>query len=234
MQRRYRGSPQQHGLDREIFKWFFLIRPRISRAWSHLIPPERLAPYHALAGGDKELGLKLYAWNSALSQALYTPLQALEVTLRNAIGNRLRATHGTQWYNLNPGPALHYPLPDMLLKARTALGKRGIMADHGRIVAELNWGFWTGILAKRYEPLWRSDLRHVFQSAGPLTRNAVFMPLDDLRRLRNRIAHHEPILNRNIMADYAAVLDLIRLISPTSADWVDDQSQLAAVLADRP
>lgn len=196
--------------------------------------PERLAPYYALAGGNKEQGLKLYAWNSALSQALYTPLQALEVTLRNGIGAKLQATYGAQWYELNPGPALHYPLPDMLLKSGTELGKRGIVADHGRVVAELNWGFWTGILAKRYEPLWRSDLRSVFHSVGPLTRDKVFLPLDDLRRLRNRIAHHEPILNRNIAADHAAIVDLIRLISPTTADWVDDQSQVAAILAAKP
>lgn len=196
--------------------------------------PERLAPYFALAGGDKEKGLKLYAWNSALSQALYTPLQGLEITLRNAIGNRLRSTYGPAWYELNPGPPLHYPLPDMLLKARTELGRRGIVADHGRVVAELNWGFWTGILAKRYEQLWRSDLRHVFQSAGPLTRNAVFLPLDDLRRLRNRIAHHEPILNRNIAADLVAILDLIRLVSPTAAEWVEDQSQVMTILAQQP
>ncbi len=182
----------------------------------------------------KELGLKLYAWNSALSQALYTPLQGLEVTLRNAISNRLRAKFGPTWYDLNPGSALHYPLPDMLLKTRTELGRRGIVAEHGRVVAELNWGFWTGILAKRYEPLWRSDLRQVFQSHGPLTRNAVFQPLDDLRRLRNRIAHHEPILNRNIAADYASILLLIRYISPTAAQWVDDQSQVSTILAAKP
>lgn len=196
--------------------------------------PERLAPYFALAGGDKEQGLKLYAWNSALSQALYTPLQGLEITLRNAIGNRLRSTYGPAWYELNPGPALHYPLPDMLLKARTELGRRAIIADHGRVVAELNWGFWTGILARRYEQLWRSDLRHVFQSTGPLTRNAVFLPLDDLRRLRNRIAHHEPILNRNIAADLAAILGLIRLVSPIAAEWVEDQSEVLTILAEQP
>lgn len=196
--------------------------------------PERLAPYYALAGGDKELGLKLYAWNSALSQALYTPLQGLEVTLRNALGSQLLTAHGPQWFDLNPGPALHYPLPDQLLKARTELGKKGLTANHGRIVAELNWGFWTGILARRYEPLWRSHFRTVFHAPGPLTRDKIFLPLDDLRRLRNRIAHHEPIMNRNIAADYASILSLIDLISPTTAQWVDDQSQIAAIIAAKP
>lgn len=195
--------------------------------------PERLAPYYALAGGDKELGLKLYAWNSALSQALYIPLQGLEVTLRNALGGQLLAAYGALWFDLNPGPALQYPLPEQLLKARTEVAKKG-GANHGRIVAELNWGFWTGILAKRYEPLWRSHFRKAFHATGPLTRDQIFQPLDDLRRLRNRIAHHEPILNRNIAADYASILSLTSYISPITAQWIDDQSQIAAIIAAKP
>ncbi|ULJ74489.1 hypothetical protein L2W42_21845 (plasmid) [Rhizobium gallicum] len=114
-----------------------------------------------------------------------------------------------------------------------------VVAGRPRLVeqpdAELNWGFWTGILAKRYETsLWRPHLRSVFQSADPLTRGQIFVPLDDLRRLRNRIAHHEPILNRNIAADYQAILDLVGYICPTTAAWVDGHSQVAAILATKP
>ncbi|WP_296107215.1 hypothetical protein [uncultured Agrobacterium sp.] len=196
--------------------------------------PERLGPYYALAGNDKVLGLQLYAWNSALSQALYTPLQGLEITLRNGLGDRLKTAFGPTWFDLNPGPALQYPLPDMLLKVRTDLGRHGSIADHGRVVAELNWGFWTGLLAKRYEQLWRSHFRKVFQSEGPLTRAQIFQPLDDLRRLRNRIAHHEPILNRNIAADYASIIELISYISPDTARWIDEHSRVAAVITAKP
>lgn len=196
--------------------------------------PERLAPYYALAGNDKALGIRLYAWNSALSQALYTPLQGLEVTLRNALSSQLKAAYGPTWFDLNPGPALLYPLPDMLLKVRTDLGRHGSLPEHGRVVAELNWGFWTGLLAKRYEQLWRSHFRKVFQSDGPLTRAQIFQPLDDLRRLRNRIAHHEPILNRNIAADYAAILELVTYISPDTAQWIDAQSQVYDTIAAKP
>ena len=95
------------------------------------------------------MGLKLYAWNSALSQALYTPCRGSRFTVRNTLGAQLLAAYGPQWYELNPGPPLMYPLSEMLLSARTELGKRGIVPDHGRVIAELNWGFWTGLLAKR-------------------------------------------------------------------------------------
>lgn len=212
----------------------FAYTPEIIANLESSHSPERLATYYDFAGGDKELALRLYAWNNALSQALYVPLQGLEVTLRNALGAQLRAAYGSQWFELNPGPPLMYPLPEMLLSARKELGKRGIVADHGRVIAELNWGFWTGILAKRYEELWRAHLRKAFSAPGALTRNAVYVPLDDLRRLRNRIAHHEPIFGRNIAADHRAILDLIALISPVTADWVESQSQVVETLAARP
>jgi hypothetical protein len=96
MQRRYRGSREQHGIDKRDFQVVFPYTPANIANLESSHSPKRLAPYYALAGGDKELGLKLYAWNSALSQALYTPLQALEVTLRNGIGSRLQATYGAQ------------------------------------------------------------------------------------------------------------------------------------------
>jgi hypothetical protein len=101
-------------------------------------------------------------------------------------------------------------------------------------VGVIGWGFWTGILAKRYEQLWRSHLRTVFNAPGPLTRDKIFMPLDDLRRLRNRIAHHEPIFKRNIAADYAAILTLISYISPDTSVWIDNQSQVLQILNARP
>ena len=41
--------------------------------------------------------------------------------------------------------------------------------------------------------LWRPALRRVFPHRTPLTRIQAYQPLNALRKLRNRIAHHEPI-----------------------------------------
>ncbi|CUX70553.1 conserved hypothetical protein [Agrobacterium sp. NCPPB 925] len=59
----------------------------------------------------------------------------------------------------------------------------------------------------------------------------IFQPLDELRRLRKRIAHYEPALNRNIAPRYDSLLDLIGYISQATAWWVDDQSSVMEVLA---
>ena len=59
--------------------------PELRRA----ISPSRLRRYESLANGDGALAVQLYHWNTALSESLHGPLQGLEITLRNAVNERL-------------------------------------------------------------------------------------------------------------------------------------------------
>lgn len=213
----------------------FVYSPQVVRRLEAALSSERLARYVA-AGGGIEAGIQLYAWNCALSEALYTPLQGLEVALRNALGEKLKQAYGSDWFELDPGPPITNPLVDMVKAACEELRKRGRGTTHGRVTAELNLGFWTGLLAKRHETsLWRPHFRAAFPGApNPLLRKEVFSRLDQIRRLRNRIAHHEPIFVRDGAGDHAAILELIGWICPTTRDWVAHQSRVPSVLAQRP
>jgi hypothetical protein len=51
----------------------------------HLLSPERLGPYLLATNGVLGNALALYEHNQALSEALYIPLQNLEVGLRNRL-----------------------------------------------------------------------------------------------------------------------------------------------------
>jgi len=62
------------------------------------ISPERLKAYLAKAAYDRTEALELYLWNTALSQALYGPLQALEISLRNVLNRELCSKYGLEWY----------------------------------------------------------------------------------------------------------------------------------------
>ncbi|KQX38332.1 hypothetical protein ASD04_11265 [Devosia sp. Root436] len=197
---------------------------------------ERLARYLNDTGGDQVAAVALYEWNMAISEAFYSPLQNLEVVLRNALGNALRARYGADWYLQGGVPPLMYPLPEMLAKAREELTRRGIALEHGRILAELNFGFWGGLLSSRYETsLWRPIFFRAFadRPAG-FKRKTVHDPIERLRRFRNRIAHHEPIHDRNLAEDYAEILKVVGWISPYMAVWLDETSKVTAVLAARP
>ncbi len=49
------------------------------------LSPERFSRYVTWARGDRTRALGLYALNMRLSESLYTPMQMLEVALRNRI-----------------------------------------------------------------------------------------------------------------------------------------------------
>jgi hypothetical protein len=63
------------------------------------ISAERLAAYVSYARGDKWVAIRLYERNTEISEALYGVIQALEITLRNAIHNILSDQLGSpEWY----------------------------------------------------------------------------------------------------------------------------------------
>ena len=68
------------------------------------VSPGRLELFERLAGGNLEDGLRLYCWNTGLSQALYWPLHAFEISLRNSMADRIADAYGT--HPLLPQPIL--------------------------------------------------------------------------------------------------------------------------------
>src|SRR3546814_7385494 len=52
-------------------------------------------------------------------------------------------------------------------------------------------------------------------------RATAYADLQIIRRLRNRIAHHEPIFSRNIADDYQRIHDMIAWRSQVAAAWMD-------------
>lgn len=94
-------------------------------------------------------------------------------------------------------------------------------------------GFWRFLLASRYErTLWRTCLYKAFPGQG--RRSAVSDKLSGLHQLRNRIAHHEPVHNRPLVALHADALQLAVWVCPTTGTWITAQSAVIAVLARKP
>lgn len=81
--------------------------------------------------------------------------------------------------------------------------------------------------------LWRPVLHKAFPHAK-LPRKDVHNPLDQLRLLRNRIAHHEPIFQRPLADDYQSILLILSWICPDTAAWITHHSTVPAILAARP
>jgi hypothetical protein len=118
-------------------------------------------------------------------------------------------------------------------KARATLEAGGQVVNHGKIVAELTFGFWWSLLADEYNrTLWEPCLRFAFD--GPVRRRRLHAELDELRGLRNRIAHHEPIHNRDLESDYRRLCDVAVRISAELHDYLCARSRVPDVLSTRP
>ncbi|MCY3616633.1 MAG: hypothetical protein OXG66_03065 [Acidimicrobiaceae bacterium] len=196
------------------------------RALCAAMSEERFATYLRMAKGDRRRALQLYAQNAALGSAFHGPLQALEVTLRNAVHDAMTVTGGVRWFE---SPQLDQPQQDAVTKAKGKLDNG--MAPHkpGRIVAELSFGFWVALFARRYdESLWRTTLHQCFDPTPP--RRPLHDELNRLLALRNRIAHHEPILQRNLRGYHDAILWVLGMLSPVMKHWVRHHSRVNEVL----
>jgi hypothetical protein len=205
------------------------------------LSPERMATYVQAAGGNREQALRLYTRNTAVSAAFYGPLQGLEVVLRNAMHRELSAVYGLDWYD-NLENELDAGALDRIENAKRTLAKGGYAIDPPHVVAELPFGFWVSLVSKggrgpapkrekrRYDmAFWRRALYKAF----PYARNSrpeTHRPLDYLRTLRNRIAHHEPIFTRHLQADFESILDVTGWICPKTRLWIEHHSRVAELL----
>jgi hypothetical protein len=203
-------------------------------ALSRCVSAARLQRYVAIAGGDTAQALRIYMWNTALSESLYGPLQGIEITLRNKIDEHLTAAFGAHWYD-NPKIGIQFAQQRQINDAKSSLQFQHKPLDHTRMVAELTFGFWVGLLGTRYENLWRAHLRKIFVNIStPLVRKDAHKALNEIRYLRNRIAHHESILHRPLPDEHALILTVIRWCCAVTADWVAHHSRFDDVYRLRP
>jgi hypothetical protein len=181
---------------------------------------ERFGRYLAWAGGDRACALNLYALNTRLSEALYIPLQMLEVALRNRIHAVLSASIQPRWFEV-PGLLGGTHQTDQVAEAIADLIRERKEPTPGRVVAALTFSFWTAMLGTSYETLWQKDLHRIGHrdDGKGLRRKDLSAPMTPIRLLRNRIAHHEPILAWDLPKHHDAMLRITRWLSPPAAAW---------------
>ena len=116
------------------------VTPSSNAALLPFLAPNRFAAYRN-ATSHETAALELYVWDRNLSSAFFLDIAIIEVAMRHSMHRELVADLGPQW-DLQPGrwdTRTHRKLTD----ARSRLGPR-LTAD--RLVAELMFGFWLGLL----------------------------------------------------------------------------------------
>ena len=205
-----------------------------------LLTSNRLRSYLRAGGGDLSAALRLYEWNADASGAVLVTTGMVEVIVRNAMDKALVAWADRRgkgdWFD-------HVTLDgqgqDKLNDARkraTAKGRRP--EDHGKVVAELNLGFWRYLASRRYlTTLWTPALAAAFPHgpADPLQRlREVDRRLAAMLLVRNRAAHVEPIHRRDLAKDWREAVELASWVHPDGGAWVAARSTIPALAASRP
>lgn len=200
---------------------------------------ERVGAYRAVVGGDLGRAIALYEWNTAVAGAFFEVLGHFEVVIRNALHEQLTIWHTAAgrsefWYD-DPAGVLDEHRHEEIGTARERQGRAGKPETPGRVVAELNLGFWRFLLDKRYQPiLWAQALRHAFPRLVPADRRLVYGPVVRLNELRNRIAHHEPIHGFDLARHHEELLDVVDWIDHEVAGWVSGLSRVVPLISARP
>jgi hypothetical protein len=211
------------------------MQPDLLAALRDALSSDRIDSYRQDQSDTNLDLLERYFWNMALSEALYPALQALEVALRNNIHDAASQLYGTPtWLTRQPTP-LYFLEEDQVTTAIGRLQRRRKTVTAGRIVAELNFGFWTSLLDRRYERrLWPQILPDVFPNLPRRrrTRHTVSVRMSAMRQLRNRVFHHEPIWYwGNLQQQHRDLGEAIRWLDRALADTVTLVDRFPTVFA---
>lgn len=191
------------------------------------VSQERLEAYRLKGDSDLDL-LTRYNWNICASEALYPSLHNLEVAFRNSLHSAISAKYGTANWMWSDPPVSRQEEKDQVAKAEDTLIRHRKRIEPPRMVAELTFGFWTSLLNRRYERvLWPGLLKDVFPFLPARVRRRDFVSarFENIRRLRNRTFHNEPIWRRPLVQDHAEILEAI--------GWIDPQLQILTQAYDR-
>ena len=204
------------------------------------ISAPRFQKYLEFSQHDAQNAIKLYRWNAALSQSLLWPLQCMEVCIRNSIALALVDKYGPGWHL----DATFLSVLDNKDASRLddAIQRQSRQRSTPRpgvdpVVADLSFGFWSALASKKYEiPIgWQRRIRvsfpHIPQGVDI---RSVAGPMQRIRDLRNRVAHHEPIFHLKLRSKYNEVMCLTNWSSP-DVEWMVRQScRFQEILANKP
>ncbi len=190
---------------------------------------ERIGRYVNATNGDVKRAHQLYTINAHVSNSLYIMLHMLEICLRNGFHSALTARFGSDWYD-QLGVIKTIGQRQKISEAKIRLVNDGKPIEPGRLVASLTFGFWTTCVGSEYnDDLWVKAIHRPFKKTPELTRKKLNRDLTQLRNLRNRVAHHEPILSWNLIKHYSNGAAIIEALSTDARQWVADHCVFSKV-----
>jgi hypothetical protein len=213
----------------------------VARTVYNRLTPPRMDPYLKVAP-DLDEALRLYIWNARVAASFLATLGHVEVLVRNALDKALR-----EWTGKSGAASVDWlEIIDVDPRAKTELSKaqsrvrasKSPSPRHDKVIAELNFGFWRYLVARRYlTKLWIPALHVAFPHGDADLRQRqreVELHMGQLNVLRNRVAHHEPIFHQNLGDALTSVQELSAWVCPVTASWILDHSDVPQMVHNKP
>lgn len=215
-----------------------------------IVSMDRLDSYKLLESDSYELLLARYIFNIKISETFYPILSALEIALRNNIYNAVCNIKGKNWLmnEIHSQSILSVNERNLLIESYNKLSKKhyGKRITESGLVAELTFGFWVNLCKKSYKnSLW--DKQSFFENVFPDFDNyftsptwdktkVIFPELKNILILRNRIFHHEIIINNKngIENMYDKVERVLYSLSKDYADLFKDSFRFKEIIKQKP
>ena len=201
----------------------------------------RLGRYVVASHRNRRRALALYRWNAEASAALFVPMSLCEVVLRNAIVEAIEHVYGPNWSARGSAFERSLPRPKVGYSPFADLESvRARYAHVGKLIPELKFMFWVSMLTSRYDRrVWTSLIKTVFPNLPArmpalTARRLLHSQVNSIRIVRNRIAHHEPIFQRNLTADYRRCRSIVSWRSNETARWLDSMERITHVTTEKP
>ncbi len=182
----------------------------------------RLDAYGHTGDDSPVHSVQRYLWNIALSESLYPAVQGVEIGLRNTLDHAIALEYGDDW--LFGGSILFPREQEAVRQLAKRLGSTGSGTSRHACLGGLGFGFWTALLSRSYDGVLWPDL---MPAAFPLvprrirSRTELSKRANGVRKLRNRVSHHEPIWHwHDLGTQHRATAELIGWLSPELAGCV--------------
>lgn len=206
-------------------------------ALAGVIPAGRVGHFMRAAGFDPVRAAALHAWNEEVGAAFFGPLQKVELALRTKVESAFADVFGPCWF---ASPAF-LAISDhadrrSLAEVRNRLVANDVPIDAQGVMAKASMGLWVGLLRPVYNPpVWSGRLRFVFPHLpAEQGRHELALLASRAAVLRNRVDHHEPLIEMDLSRSHADVMRLLRWIDPSLASRAGNSAAVPRLLRVKP
>ena len=187
--------------------------------YDNVLPIQQLKSYQVLCLNEKDEDIiGAYYWYLLICQTLYPFVHSLEIALRDAIHHAATKKFNSEfWFDFVVKDPKSKSILDL---TKNDLQNRLVEVSAPDIVAGLTFGFWTTLMKQKtytdqFNPhrLWPDLIPSVFPhyARGHDDRKYISARFEDIRLIRNRLFHHEPIWKfKNVQTPQECIAELRR------------------------